>query len=123
MAANKKDFSNIDLSPVYANITEAIAEDPGQDPSGTHKRKPRKTYTEEEKAAALNSQQTTGKKGIKMPRINLAFTPDNYEFIKVMAQVRGQTQTAFINEILTIARENNADLYKKAIAFRNNFKA
>ena len=123
MAANKKDFSNIDLSPVYANITEAIAEDTAQDPTGTTKRKPRKTYSDEEKAAALNSQQTTGKKGIKMPRINLAFTPDNYEFIKVMAQVRGQTQTKFINEILTIARENNADLYKKAIAFRNSFKA
>lgn len=116
-AAKKKDFSSINTNPVYDAIAEAIEETPA---TGKKQYKPRKTYTEEEAAEALESLQTSGKKGVKLPRINLAFTPANYDFIKTMAQVRGQNLTEFVNDMLKEARESHADLYQKAIEFRNS---
>lgn len=117
--AGKKDFSSVNTNPVYDAIAEAIEETPA---AGSDKKqyKPRKTYSEEEAAAALESLQTSGKKGVKLPRINLAFTPANYDFIKTMAQVRGQNLTEFVNDMLKEARESHADLYQKAIEFRNS---
>ena len=52
---------------------------------------------------------TQGKKGAKAQRINMAFTPSNMEFIKIMARVKGQTMTQFVNAILDKAREENKD--------------
>lgn len=145
MAPKKKDFSSVNVNPVYDAIAEATAEQmPGQlaivdtnylTPIGTIEQgtpaqdaqeiakkqyKPRKTYNAEETLAALESLQTSGKKGVKLPRINLAFTPANYEFIKTMAQVRGQNLTEFVNDMLTEARTSHADIYEKAIEFRNS---
>ena len=140
MSPKKKDFSSVNVNPVYDAIAEATAEQmPGQlaivDTNGTIEQetpaqdaqeiakkqyKPRKTYNAEETLAALESLQTSGKKGVKLPRINLAFTPANYEFIKTMAQVRGQNLTEFVNDMLTEARTSHADIYEKAIEFRNS---
>lgn len=143
MAPKKKDFSSVNTNPVYSAIAEATEQLPGQmtiDTAGNITEEPaqaaqeiqeaaeepkkqykqRKTYTEAEAQEALESLQTSGKKGVKLPRINLAFTPANYEFIKVMAQVRGQNLTEFVNDILREARENHADIYEQAINFRNS---
>lgn len=143
MAPKKKDFSSVNTNPVYSAIAEATEQLPGQmtiDTAGniTEEQAPaaqeiqeaaeepkkqykqRKTYTEAEAQEALESLQTSGKKGVKLPRINLAFTPANYEFIKVMAQVRGQNLTEFVNDILREARENHADIYEQAINFRKS---
>lgn len=59
-------------------------------------RKPRKEYTEEERKAYINERKTSGRKGVKMPRINCAFTPEAHEYIKIMARVSGQSLTNFI---------------------------
>lgn len=121
MAAAKKDFSKVNVNPVYDLIAEATEAPAASDkPGGKKGYKPRKTYTEEEAAEALESLHTSGLKGVKLPRINLAFTPANYEFIKIMAQVRGQNLTEFVNDVLQQARDNNADLYQQAINFRNS---
>jgi len=139
MKANKKkDFSNINTNRVYDTIAEATAAGdsseqlPGQmvitDIEGNiaeeeptkKKYKDRKTYTAAEQILFLEAMQTSGKKGVKLPRINLAFTPANYEFIKIMAQVRGQSLTEFVNDMLTEARTQHADIYEKAIEFRNS---
>lgn len=118
MAAAKKDFSKVNVNPVYDVIADAVNEAPAA--GGKKPYKARKTYTKQEAAEALDSLQTSGKKGLKLPRINLAFTPANYEFIKIMAQVRGQNLTEFVNDMLQEARESHADLYNKAIEFRNS---
>lgn len=110
--AAKKDFTSINTSPVYSAIAEATAE--------KKQYKERKTYTAEEQLAALNSMKTAGRKGVKLPRINLAFTPENYEFIRIMAQVRGQSLTEFVNDMLKETRQNHADIYEQAIKFRNS---
>lgn len=141
----KKDFSNININPVYdaiaaateepettaaaaeqpaAEVVEAAApeEAPAEDAQEIEKKhyKPRKTYTAEETLEALENMRTSGRKGVKLPRINLAFTPANYEFIKTMAQVRGQSLIEFVNDMLEEIRIEHADIYEKAMEFRNS---
>lgn len=144
----KKDFSKININPVYDAIAAATEEpettaaaaeqpaaetveaaeaaapeeEPAEDAQEVAKKhyKPRKTYTAEETLAALENMRTSGRKGVKLPRINLAFTPANYEFIKTMAQVRGQSLTEFVNDMLEEIRIEHADIYEKAMEFRNS---
>ena len=111
----KRDFSSVDTNPVYSTLAEAAAE-----PAADTGRKSRRIPTEAEAKEALENMQTTGKKGVRLKRINMAFAPANYEFIRIMAQVRGQTLTEFVNDILNEARRNHADIYEQAIRFRNS---
>lgn len=113
----KKDFSKVNTAPIYEAITEATAEaEPMQEKV---KYKDRRTYTADEAREAMETLRTNGMKGVKLPRINLAFTPSNYDFVQTMARVRGETMTDFVNHIMSEARERHADLYEKAISFRD----
>lgn len=58
--------------------------------------------------------QTQGKRGAKAQRINMAFTPSNMDFIKVMAKLKGQTMTQYVNAILEQERERAGEAYQKA---------
>ncbi len=112
----KKDFSaeSINTNSVYNEIETATNE------PQKNKRKPRKTYTKEEAHEALENLSCAGMKGVKLHRINMAFTPSNYDFIKTMARVQGINQTKFVNVLIEKAREEYADIYKKAIEFQNS---
>lgn len=43
---------------------------------------------------------TQGKKGIKLKRINMAFSDVNYEYITIESRRRGLSATKFVNEII-----------------------
>lgn len=120
--AKKTDFSNINTDRVYKQIAEATAEPvPAEnDPQELPQRRKRKVYTEEEAAAIMQTMKTAGYKGVNLPRINIAFAPDVYNYVTIMAQVRGQTTTQFVNHILRLSMEENKELYNKAIEFRNS---
>ncbi len=135
----KKDFSQVNTGRVYDTITEATAEpetvetikaqeeqeqntvNVTHDKQGTkQKRGPRRTYTEAEAAEIKQTGKTTGKKGVKMDRINMAFAPDLYDFIQVMSRVTGQSMTDFVNLIVRKYMNDHRELYDKAIEFRNS---
>lgn len=120
----KKDFSKIAADPVYSTIAAATAEPETAETQEVQEapkkqRKERRIPTQEEALQAMNALQTTGRKGVKLPRINLAFTPEVYEYIKIMAQVRGENLTQFVNHVLKKSMEDNKKIYDKAIEFRN----
>lgn len=128
MAKAKTDFTKN-----AKKVTDAIAEAtqlPGQlelQQDGTiiepkKERKERKTYNAQEAQEALEALKTQGRKGLAAPRINLAFTPTIYDYIKTMSAVRGESMTEFINFILQQNLDNNIDLYLKAKEFKNNFR-
>lgn len=131
--AKKKDFSNVNTNPVYSTIADATAPLPGQlDMTGnvveaeheaeravTEPRKERKGYTQAEKDEFLDTMQTAGRKGVKLPRINLAFKPAVYDYVVTMARAQGITITEFCNTIMQQHMEEHKDVYKEAIAFRN----
>ena len=125
----KKDFSQVNTNPVYNTIAEATAE-PEQAAAEIDKaqeieedrpaRKPRRTYTEQEALEIMQTLHTTGRKGIKLPRINLAFTPDLHEYIVTMSRARGETLTEFVNKVLREHMAEHMDIYERAIEFRNS---
>lgn len=137
----KKDFTAINTGRLYDTLQEATAE-PAPAAAATptpaeiraaqfaadrdavladqKTKKARKTYSEDEAMEIMLSMQTTGHKGLKLPRINLAFAPDVYAYIKTMSQVRGENLTEFVNYILRKSMRENADIYAKAIEFKNS---
>lgn len=109
-----KDFKGIAAGKVTQNtIAQATQE---EQPT----RKPRKTYTKQEAADFSQELKTAGRKGIKLPRINLAFTPEMYDYVKTMSKFSGQTYTEFINKLLQAHKEEHADTYKKIVALRDS---
>jgi FMN-dependent NADH-azoreductase len=131
MAKAKKDFSNVNTGRVYNAIAEATAEPAAEQEiveaaaeqeivAEVPKRKARKTYTAQEAAEIMETLHTAGRKGIKLPRINLAFTPELHDYITTMSRARGETITDFVNKVLREHMEQHRDIYEKAIEFRNS---
>lgn len=49
---------------------------------------------------------TQGKAGQKLPRINMAFSVANYDYIKTMASLEGTTMTVFLNKLIDLYRKD-----------------
>lgn len=124
----KKDFSTANTGRVYNAIAEATAE-PAEDAQQAQQEqqtqetpKGRKTYTAEQAQEMREAGTTQGRKGCKAIRINMAFTPDVHEYIKVMARVRGESVTDFTNYVFRQSMEQNAALYEQAKTFKKSFE-
>lgn len=114
-----KSFKEIPAGKVKNTIAEATQEAPEtQEAQG--KNKPRKTYSAQEAAEFSNSLRTAGRKGVKLPRINLAFTPEIYDYVKTMSKAAGMTYTEFIDTILQDHKKKHAKTYQQAIDIRNS---
>ena len=127
--AAKKDFSKVNTGRVYDAIAAATAE-PEEKTTDIlltadaqevqEKRKARRTYNAQEAAEIMKTLKTSGRKGLKLPRINLAFAPDTYQYVQIMARVRGESMTDFVNTALRQHMEEHGDLYERAQEFRNS---
>ena len=134
----KKDFSSMNTGRLFEAIAEATA-DPAaqeaaedqqaqqepetlQEPAYTYTGPGRKTYTVESAEALelMNSFKTNGRKGLHLKRINLAFSPENYDYITTMARVRGENLTQFVNKIISEHKADHHEIYDKAVEFRNS---
>lgn len=118
-----KNFDNINTGRVYTTINEATAQAAPETQEDTEKqqeRKERRTYTEQEALDYGKLLQTSGRKGVKLPRINLAFAPDVHEYITTMARARGQNLTQFVDVVMREHMEQHRELYEKAIEFRKS---
>lgn len=101
----KKEFEAINTGRVYSAIE-----------TGTSRKGQQGTASPQEAAARASSLKTQGRKGCKAIRINMAFTPENHEYIKVMAKVTGKTMTEFANLTIERYRTEHPDLYEQAKA-------
>lgn len=99
--AGKKDFSK---------ITQAIDQ-------ATGKKGQQTTASPEEAAERAAGLRTQGRKGCKATRINMAFTPDNYEFIKVMGKASGRSMTEFANLVIAAYRREHPEILAQAQGF------
>ena len=104
--ANKKDFAGINTNRVYSTIEQA-----------TSARGQQGTASPKEAAERAAELKTQGRKGCKATRINMAFTPDNHEFIKIMAKASGKTMTEFTNCVISAYRQEHPDLLGQAKGF------
>ena len=53
---------------------------------------------------------TQGRKGAKQ-RINMAFSPENLDYMRVMAGLKGISVTRFVNDLIAQDREKNRAAY------------
>lgn len=100
MAAKKKDFSQ-DPAPVYSTLIG------NADPRLYEREEP----SEQDVQEAQEALQTQGRRGYKLQRINMGFTPTNLEYIRTMARAKGMTQTQFVNAIIDKHREAAGERY------------
>ncbi len=111
MAQKKADlFSQANTNPVYGKIQEAT-----QEPT---KRRPRREPTDKEKTELLQGLHTAGYKGVKLPRMNVGFTQDSYDYVQTMSRAAGMNLTEFINHIIDDHRKDHADLFTQARNFQ-----
>ena len=100
-----KNFDNVKSSRIYKNVEQSTSTKGQQGKASPQE--------QAERAANLKTQ---GRKGCKATRINMAFTPDNHEFIKIMAKITGQTMTEFTNLVIERYRTEHPELYQEAKA-------
>lgn len=110
--AGKKDFSSMNTGRVFSSIEQ-----------GTSKKGQQGTASAQEVTARREALQTQGRKGCRATRINMAFTPENHEFIKVMAKASGKTMTEFTNLVIAAYRREHPELMEQAEAFLNTIKS
>ena len=101
--AAKKDFSGINTGRVYSALEQATSEKGHQG-----------TASPQEAAERKADLRTQGRKGCKATRINMAFTPENHEFIKVMAAITGKTMTEFANLVIERYRTEHPEIFQQA---------
>ena len=63
---------------------------------------------------AQEAQATQGRKGVKMPRINMAFTPSHLDYLRVMAGIKGISITRYVNSLVEKDQKENGDTYEAA---------
>ena len=104
--ASKKDFSGINTGRVYADLEQATSQKGQQG-----------TASPQERAERAAEMRTQGRKGCKAIRINMAFTPQNHEFLKVMSKASGRSMTAFCNLVLDAYQREHPEIMGQAQAF------
>ncbi len=103
--AGKKDFAGMNTGRVYGAIEQA-----------TSRKGQQGTASPQEAAERAAQLKTQGRKGCKAIRINMAFTPENHEFIKVMATISGKTMTEFANLVIERYRTEHPEIFEQAKA-------
>lgn len=89
----KKNFTENAVTPFYKAVEADVTQDAQEE---------------------YDARNTQGKAGMKAARINMAFSPANYEFMQVMAHAHKMTITKYVNHVMEEERKRSADKYQKA---------
>lgn len=77
-------------------------------------------FIPQEEQQAQETLKTQGRKGMKAARINMAFTPENYDYIRVMGGMRGESMTNFVNYVIEEHRRLYGEKYEQAKAIMSD---
>lgn len=136
----KKDFSKMKTGRTYQtatgqNVTFETEKPQEQQPvkketattskvfeaieTATSKRGQQGTASPEEQAERAARRQTQGRKGCKLPgkRLNLLLTPENHDFISLMARATGKNMTDYVNYIIEAYRNEHPEFMAAANSF------
>lgn len=102
----KKDFSSVKTGDIMATIQQGVSTQGMQT-----------IASQEEQAQRAAELRTQGRRGCKALRINMAFTPANHQFLKVMAKASGKTMTEFCNLVIAAYQNEHPELMAQAEAF------
>ena len=80
---------------------------------------PQKVSEVQEVKKNQTSKDTQGRKGQKLPRMNMGFFDDNLEYVQKMSKIKGVTLTAYINSLITEDKQKNKELLEQIEKFLN----
>ena len=80
-------------------------------------------YEAQETAGDPVSKRTQGKKGEKLPRMNMAFAPENYDHIQLMGRLVGCSATEYVNRLIAADREARGDVIEQALKLFKEVKS
>lgn len=63
---------------------------------------------------AQKAQGTQGRKGQKLPRINMAFQPDNLEYLQIISRIEGISITQYVNNLVEADKASRIDIVEDA---------
>ena len=107
--STKKSFK--DNNPALQFISTANTDTPpAQEEHQAHS-----AYEAQEVAGEPVSKRTQGKKGEKLPRMNMAFSPENYDHIQLMGRLMGCSATEYVNRLIAADREARGDVIEQAL--------
>lgn len=121
MPKKKYDASKLSTDPVYGPLagTQEEHEAPKVAKAQIIQDTPIEGETPKEQRARLKKAVADGlrsyqgnKTGDRLDRIQMAFLPELYDFIRTMSKAEGITMTAFVNTIMAIEMERNGDKYR-----------
>lgn len=112
--ANKKTFGNINTNK--AETGTATGEVITTIERGNSDRQQQGTASPQEQRERASKLKTQGRKGCKAVRINMAISPENYEYIKIMSQITGKSMTEFCNIMFEAYRKQHPETFEKAKA-------
>lgn len=129
--ATKKDFSKVGTGRTYKTMNGQTVKINLQQPdeaagtskvydsiaTATTKKGQHTNASPEEQAERAEAMRTQGRKGCKAIRINMAFTPENHQFIKLMAKATGRTMTEYCNMIVKAYRKEHPEFEEEANRF------
>ena len=101
-----KDFSGINTNKLYKAVEQA-----------TSRKGQQGTASPQEAAERAAQLKTQGRKGCKAIRINMAFTPENHQFIKIMSKASGKSMTEFTNLVISAYQREHPEIMQQAQSF------
>ena len=75
-----------------------------------------------EKLRRESEGKTQGRKGCRMPRINMCFSSENREYIELMSKCSGMSMGQFVNECVRFHRMNNISRYMRMLEIKEGIK-
>lgn len=110
----KKSFADINIEKQDTGVSSGEVFEAAE--RGVSQFQQQGTASPAEQAARAAEMRTQGRKGCKLPRINLAFTPENHRFIKITSRALGMSMTEFTNLVISRYADEHPELYEKSKA-------
>lgn len=76
--------------------------------------KPQDTPRQAPPAVVPHEAGTQGRKGAKLPRINMAFSQQSLDYLRVMSALKGMSITRYVNDLIEQDMARNAEMYNAA---------
>ena len=97
----KKNFKNINPAMAFISDTSDTQNEPNAQ------------YVQHD-PKVQNTHLTQGRKGQKLPRINMAFSIENLEYLQIISRIEGKSITEYVNTLIRADSSNRADEIKQA---------
>lgn len=106
MSAAKKSFKDVNPALAFISAHDTLDTQDVQEAPNTH--------DTQDVQHTQHTQGTQGKRGQKLPRVNMAFSVANLEYLQLIARVEGVSMTEYVNRLVAADSEVRAADIKAA---------